>query len=124
MSCYVSSNNNRFFVALETVYGTVPAVTGQNRIPGVKLAARQVLEQNSRRDKSGSRTFVGLPNQIRKRSAFQLNTFMTDWVSGTAAPGHGPLFQAGMGGSPLAFAGGRWRLRALLRRLLCRRRTD
>src|ERR1700760_4182689 len=106
MSCYVSSNNNRFFVALESAYGTVPAVTGQNRIPGVKLAAKQVLEQNSRRDKSGSRTFVGLPNQIRKRTAFQLNTFMTDWVSGQAAPSHGPLFQAAMGGTPLAFAGG------------------
>ena len=44
--------------------GVVPAITGQNRIPGVKLAARQVLEQNSRRDKSGSRTFVGLPNRF------------------------------------------------------------
>ena len=31
---------------------------------------------------------------------------MTDWVSGQAAPGHGPLFQAAMGGTPLAFAGG------------------
>jgi hypothetical protein len=103
MSCYVSSNNNRFFVALESVYGTVP-VSGQQRIPGVKLAAKQVLEQNSRRDKSGSRTFVGLPNQIRKRTAYQLNTFMTD--CGQAAPSHGPLFQTAMGGTPLAFAGG------------------
>jgi len=106
MSCYVSSNNNRFFVVLESAYGNVPAITGHNRIPGVKLAAKQLLEQNSRRDKSGSRTFVGLPNQIRKRTAFQLNTFMTDWVSGQAAPGHGPLFQAAMGGTPLASAGG------------------
>ena len=106
MSCYVSSNNNRFYVALESVYGTVPVITGQNRIPGVKLAAKQVLEQNSRRDKSGSRTFVGLPNRIRTRTSFQLNTFMTDWVSGQAAPSHGPLFQAAMGGTPLAFAGG------------------
>jgi len=106
MSCYVSSNSNRFFVALESAYGVVPAATGQNRIPGVKLAAKQVLEQNSRRDKSGSRTFVGLPNHIRTRTGFQLNTFMTDWVSGQAGPGHGPLFQAAMGGTPLAFAGG------------------
>jgi len=106
MSCYISSNNNRFYVALESAYGRVPGITGQNRIPGVKLAARQVPEQNSRRDKSGSRTFVGLPNSIRKRTAYQLNTFMTDWVSGQAAPSHGPLFQAAMGGTPLAFAGG------------------
>ncbi|MDP9114598.1 MAG: hypothetical protein M3O20_13095 [Acidobacteriota bacterium] len=106
MSCYVSSNNNRFYVALETAYGVVPGVTGQQRIPGVKLAARQALEETSRRDKSGSRTFVGLPNRIRKRTAFQLNTFMTDWMSGAAAPSHGPLFQAALGGTPLAFAGG------------------
>jgi len=106
MSCYVSSNNNRFYVALESTYGSVPAIAGQNRIPGVRLAAKQVLEQSSRKDKSGSRTFVGLPNGIRKRTAFQLNTFMTDWASGQAAPSHGPLFQAAMGGTPLAFAGG------------------
>jgi len=106
MSCYVSSNNNRFYVALESAYGSVPAIAGQNRIPGVRLAAKQVLEQSSRKDKSGSRTFVGLPNGIRKRTAYQLNTFMTDWVSGEAAPSHGPLFQAAMGGTPLAFAGG------------------
>jgi hypothetical protein len=106
MSCYISSNNNRFYVALESAYGSVPVITGQNRIPGVKLAARQVPEQSSRRDKSGSRTFVGMPNRIRKRSAYQLNTFMTDWMTGQAAPSHGPLFQAAMGGTPLAFAGG------------------
>ena len=34
---------------------------GRTGFRAVKLAARQVLEQNSRRDKSGSRTFVGLP---------------------------------------------------------------
>ena len=38
MSCYISSNNNRFYVALESAYGSVPAITGQNRIPGVKVA--------------------------------------------------------------------------------------
>jgi len=106
MSCYVSSNNNRFYVALESTYGSVPAITGQNRIPAVKLAARQIPEQNSRNDKSGSRTFVGLPNGIRKQTALQISTFMTDWVNGQAAPSHGPLFQAAMGGTPLAFAGG------------------
>ena len=106
MSCYISSNNNRFYVALESAYGSVPAITGQNRIPGVKLAAKQVLEQSSRRDKSGSRTFAGLPNRMRKRTNFQLNTFMTAWPSGQAGPSHGPLFQAAMGGAPLAFVGG------------------
>ena len=106
MSCYISSNNNRFYVALESTYGTVPTITGQNRIPAVKLDARQVLEQTSRRDKTGSRTFAGLPNSIRKRTAYQLNTFLTEWTNQSSPPSYGPLFQAAMGGSPLLFTGG------------------
>ncbi|MEQ1886686.1 MAG: hypothetical protein ABL967_16610 [Bryobacteraceae bacterium] len=106
MSCYVSSNNNRFYVALESTYGTVPGIASQNRIPAVKLTARQVMEQTSRRDKTGSRTFVGLPNSIRRRTSYQLNTFMTEWGGVESAPCHGPLFQAALGGNPLSFTGG------------------
>ena len=90
MSCYISSNNNRFYVALESTYGNVPAITGANRIPGVRLAAMQVSEQTSRRDKTGSRTFAGLPNRIRKKTSYQLDTFMTEWTNQTAPPSHGP----------------------------------
>ena len=106
MSCYVSSNNNRFYVALESAYGTVPAVAAQNRIPGVKLAARQVQEQTARRDKTGSRTFVGLPNRIRKRTSYQFNTLMTEWPNSATAPAHGPWFQAALGGVPVVSQGG------------------
>jgi hypothetical protein len=105
MSCYISSNNNRVYVALEGSYGQVAAVTEANRIPLVKLGARQVAAVTGRRDKTGSRTFVGLPNRIRKSTTFQLNTFMTQWA-GTGEPSHGALFQAAMGGTPAAFAGG------------------
>lgn len=105
MSCYISSNNNRLYVALESAYGSVPAITAQHRIPGVKLAARQVLEQTARRDKTGSRTFAGLPNHVRKHTSYQLNTFMTQWANAPGEPSHGPLFQAAMGGSPTAFGG-------------------
>ena len=45
MSCYISSNNNRVYVALESSYGTAATVTGTNRIPLVKLGAKQVPEQ-------------------------------------------------------------------------------
>jgi hypothetical protein len=106
MSCYVSSNNNRFYVGLESAYGTVPAITGANRIPAVKLTARQVLERSSRRDKTGSRTFAGLPSRMRKNTNFQLNTFMTAWTNQGAQPSLGPLFQAAMGGTPAFFNGG------------------
>jgi hypothetical protein len=106
MSCYVSSNNNRFYVGLESAFGAVPVITGANRIPGVKLSVQQVPEQTQRRDKSGSRTFVGLPNTIRKLTTYQLATFMTEWVTQTVAPSVGPLFQAAMGAAPAFFAGG------------------
>src|SRR5258708_17650284 len=105
MSCYISSNNNRLFVALESTFGTVPGITGQNRIPAVALKAKQVQEQTSRRDKTGSRTFVGLPNTIRKKTNFQLNTFLTQWDNQTVAPAYGPLFQAAMGAAPLLYSG-------------------
>lgn len=106
MSCYISSNNNRLYVALEASYGNAGTITGRNRIPAVKLAAKQAPEQTGRRDKTGSRTFAGLPNGIRKKTTFQLNTFMTEWADQSAAPSHGPLFQAAMGGTPVFFNGG------------------
>jgi hypothetical protein len=106
MSCYISSNDNRFYVGLETTYGTVPAIHESNRIPGVKLTARQVAEQTKRRDKTGSRTFPGLPNTIRRRTAYQLNTFLTEWSNQAAEPAYGPLFQGAMGANAQFFTGG------------------
>jgi hypothetical protein len=106
MSCYISSNNNRLYVALESSYGVVPAITSQNRIPLVKLTAKQVPAQTSRNDKTGSRTFVGLPNTIRKTTSFQADTLMTEWTNQSAQPSEGPLFQAAMGGTPMFYNGG------------------
>src|SRR5678815_2631917 len=106
MSCYISSNNNRAFVALEPTYGTIAAVTAENRIPLVKFAARQTPVASKRRDKTGSRTFAGLPNRLRKDAAFRLNTLMTSWTNAPTEPGHGPLFRAALGGTPLFFGGG------------------
>jgi len=105
MSCYVSSNDNRVYVALEGSYGQVPAITEQNRISLVKLGAKQVPVQTGRRDKTGSRTFAGLPNRIRRTVSYELSTFMTAWTDTSAPPSHGPLFQAALGGAPMLFAG-------------------
>src|SRR5579884_4105469 len=106
MGCYVSSNNERAYAGLESAYGQVPAVTAANRIPLVKLGAKQVPVTTGRRDKTGSRTFAGLPNTIRRTTTFQLNTLMTEWVNQAAAPSQGPLFQSALGASPVLFAGG------------------
>ncbi len=106
MSCYISSNNERAYVALESAYGTVPTITSANRIPLLKLTAKQVLEQTSRKDKTASRTFVGLPNTIRKTTSFEIDTLMTEWTDQSVAPAQGPLFQSAMGGTPVFFNGG------------------
>jgi len=106
MSCYISSNNEREYVALESAYGVVPAITSANRIPLVKFTAKQVPEQTTRKDKTGTRTFPGIPNTIRKTTTFGVDTLMTEWTNQTVAPAYGPLFQAAMGGTPVVFNGG------------------
>jgi hypothetical protein len=104
---YISSQANRFYTALESAYGSVPAITASNRIPALKLTVRQQLEVTQRKDKTGSRTFVGLPAGGRRRTSFELQTYLTSWQKGSAAaPGYGPLFQAALGGTPMAYAGG------------------
>jgi len=105
MSSYISSNANRFYTALESAYGNVPAITAGNRIPALKLAVKQQREVPGRRDKTGSRTFAGLPFGGRLKTAFELQTYMTSWQKSAGAPGYGPLFQAALGGAPQTWAG-------------------
>jgi len=105
MSCYISSNENRFYAAVEQAFGNAATVTGSNRLPAVKLVARQEMERAQRRDKTGSRTFWGVPNGVRRRTSFELNTYMTSWDPAAAEPAHGPLFLAALGGTPLVFNG-------------------
>jgi hypothetical protein len=103
---YILSNNNRYYVALEASYGNAAAVSAVNRIPAVKLTAKQRPEKVQRKDKTGSRTFVGNPSGLRKQTSFQLTTYMTNWADQTTAPTHGPLFQACLGSAAMLFAGG------------------
>lgn len=106
MASYISSNANRFYTALEASYGNVGSITGSNRIPALKLAVKQQLEVANRKDKTGSRTFTGLPVGGRRRTSFDLETYMTSWQKSAAGPAYGPLFQAALGRAPLQFAGG------------------
>ena len=102
---YISSNDNRFYVALEQSYGSVAAISNGNRIPAIKLTARQRPETTQRKDKTGSRTFPGLPANLRKDTLFNLRTYMTSWADQTAAPVYGALFEACLGATPLLWAG-------------------
>src|SRR5262245_1047453 len=105
MSCYISSNANRLYAALESSYGHAPAITASNRIAAVKLTAKQSLEKPERRDKTGSRTFPGYPAELRKLTNFSLTTYMTSWDQSAGPPNQGPLFQASFGATPLVFNG-------------------
>jgi hypothetical protein len=106
MSCYISSNNERIYCGLEAAYGVIPAIVGADRIPALKLKAKQVPEQTSRKDKTGSRTFVGMPNGIRETTTFEVDTLLTEWSNTSVGPAYGPLFQCAMGGTPVIWAGG------------------
>src|SRR5580698_3284172 len=106
MASYISSNDNRFYTGLESNYGQTPAITAQNRFPAVKLTAKNQLETADRRDKTGSRTFVGLPTGLRRTTSFDVTTYMTSWGGQSAGPSYGPLFQAGMGAAPAMYGGG------------------
>ncbi|MEN6534418.1 MAG: hypothetical protein ABFD60_03235 [Bryobacteraceae bacterium] len=105
MSCYIASTNNRFYTAVEQSYGTVPAIDATNRFPAVKLSIKQEPDRVERQDKTGSRTFFGLPAHTRQETTFQLRTYMTGWSDQTKEPAYGPLFQSALGGAPTLFAG-------------------
>ncbi len=106
MACYIASNDNRHYVALESTYGTVAAVTAQNRIPSLRLGIRETAVIPRRRDKTGSRTFPGVPSGLRRRVAWDLSTYLTHWTDPEVEPCYGPLFRAALGAPPLIFSGG------------------
>src|ERR1017187_1080379 len=97
---YISSNANRFYTALESAYGQVPTITAGNRIPAVKLTVQQQLDVPRRKDKPASRTLAGLAVGGRRRTNFELQTYLTSWQNSGGGPGYGPLFQAALGGEP------------------------
>jgi hypothetical protein len=105
MSSYISSNANRFYTAIESAYGQVSAIEAKNRIPAVKLTVQQQLTTGARKDKTGSRTFTGRPTGGRRRTAFELRTYLTNWDK-SGQPAYGPLFQAALGAGPQTFSGG------------------
>jgi hypothetical protein len=106
MSSYISSNENRLYVARESAYGSVPSFSANGRIPAVYLNLSEMIEQGERRDKTGGRTFTGTPTGVRRRTTFDLKTYLTSWEGATSEPAYGPLFEAAMGGSPQLHAGG------------------
>ena len=99
MATYISSNQNRFYAAVEAAYGQAAPITSANRYPAVHLHARQTVEISRRRDKTGSRTFMGTATTARRKSAFVTQTYLTSWT-GSGQPGYGPFLEAALGGTP------------------------
>jgi hypothetical protein len=102
---YISSIAERWYVGKESAYGQVPAVAPGNRIPAVKLTAQQQRAKSQRQDKTGSRTWQGVPPGMRLQTSFDMTTYMRDWPDPTTLPSHGPLFEAAMGAPGLLWAG-------------------
>jgi hypothetical protein len=100
MANYILSNNNRYYAALESNYGVVPAIAASNRVPGVRLAIATQKLTVKRRDKTGTRTFLGIPGAPRKVTGYEFETDLMAQDSGTLPPAAGQMVQAALGGAP------------------------
>jgi hypothetical protein len=105
MSCYIASSDNRIYAAQESTYGTVPAIGSQHRFGGFDLRATQRIMAGRRRDKTGSRSFAGYPQNLRRETTFTLRHYLSGIQTGSTAPGYGALVHAAFGGTVLQFAG-------------------
>lgn len=105
MPSYILSNNNRFYVGIEASYGAA-AIAQLGRIPAVALKAKHQRQRLQRKDKTGTRTFLGLPQNGRSSTSFELSTYMSAWTDTSSAPAHGALLEAALGGSGQKFSGG------------------
>lgn len=102
---YVSTNLNRSYVALESSYGAVPVVTPDHAFRALSVDLELVQQYLERRDKSGTRSFLGVSDGGRRQSRFQVEGYLMSGGSGGAAPDLAPFFQAACGGTPLVFSG-------------------
>ncbi|MBV8833883.1 MAG: hypothetical protein JO108_32185 [Acidobacteriaceae bacterium] len=99
MGEYILSNANRFYVALESAYGQAAMPSAAGRITALRVDAQQMLEARKRIDKTGSRTYLGASRNARRRTAFDIHSYLTAW-NNFGSPSYGVLFQAALGGTP------------------------
>jgi hypothetical protein len=102
----VLSTQNRFYVDLESAFGQVPTIGPSDRIAAVALNIEQRTEVRRRRDKTGSRTFTGVAPGSRKRTSFDVTTYLTENDTPSAPPAVGRFVEASLGAPPVIFSGG------------------
>jgi hypothetical protein len=107
MSCYIATRNCRYYVAKETDFGKVAPASASGRFGAIWLLVNQEWDEPRRRDKTGSRTYAGVAGRLRKRTSFELSTYLFAREAGEAAPRFGALVEAALGGVPRVSAGGK-----------------
>lgn len=105
MPNYILSQDNRHYVVLETNAGSVPPVAMSNRFLANKLNLRTEIAVPERKDKTGTRTFLGEPNALRSVAQFHAKTYHCANLAHPALPSVSPFYQSAMGASPTVFAG-------------------
>ncbi len=103
MASYISSNNNRLYVGVEPSFGNAAAATQLTRIPAVSLKVKHRRDELRRKDKTGTRTFLGLPSNLKRQTSFELRSYMTGWTDQSKAPAHGALFETAFGSPAQSF---------------------
>ncbi len=71
MASYISSNNNRHYVNVESGFGVVPAVTAAQRFLASSVQVKQEHMEPKRRDKTGSRSVAAIRGELRARRRFR-----------------------------------------------------
>jgi hypothetical protein len=99
MSNYIWSDANRFYAATESSFGIPAPIAASNRLAATRLRCHQSLDNTARRDKTGSRTYLGSAATATRLSSFELGANLISSEDVTA-PIYGPLVQAAMGASP------------------------
>jgi len=102
---YILSNANRWYCLQEAAYGQVGAITSSNRIPAVSMKVQNQREKSQRKDKTGTRTWLGLPAGMRRHTTFDATSYVRDWPDPTVLPPHDPMVQGAMGAPGLLWPG-------------------
>lgn len=102
---YISSNANRWYCSTEATYGHVGSITANNRIPAVSMKVTHQRDKSQRKDKTGTRTYLGVPQLMRRSTSFDAVSYMRDWPDPSALPPHAPLVQGALGAAGILWPG-------------------
>ena len=103
---YISTDLNRFYAALESSYGLVPAPVASSAYRALRANLTLVQDYLERQDKTGSRSFSGIIAGGRRHGGFEVDAYLIPSGAAGVAPNMGPFFQAACGGIPQVFGGG------------------